>query len=155
MFVGNYISYGRESIFGFNSAKGQVVIIYVRVRGDIVARFRPRPAWENSWGAPRRVPGILPKFNRFGFIYWNTFEPPQTGFERAIGCGVPIWFAMLLLATLPAVEARRIVRNRRRNRRARLGLCVQCGYDLRASPDRCPECGKLRRAEPKEGYCHA
>jgi hypothetical protein len=52
---------------------------------------------------------------------------------------VPDWAVVLATGALPSVWlARRI----RRQRRA-AGLCPACGYDLRATPDRCPECGTI------------
>jgi hypothetical protein len=53
---------------------------------------------------------------------------------------VPAWAMALLLAVLPLVEALRLIGTRRR---ARIGLCPGCGYDLRAhaAGGRCPECG--------------
>lgn len=53
-------------------------------------------------------------------------------------CSVPTWLPLVLSAVLPsAVVASRV----RQSRRRRMHLCVICGYNLRATPDRCPECG--------------
>jgi hypothetical protein len=58
------------------------------------------------------------------------------------------WWLLFALVTLPAYPSasRALVRMRAQRRRARHGLCMKCGYDLRATPDRCPECGTASAA---------
>ncbi len=57
--------------------------------------------------------------------------------------------ATLLVATLmlPAAVTMSRLRASRRGRMRRLaGHCRRCGYDLRATPGRCPECGMVPAA---------
>jgi hypothetical protein len=50
---------------------------------------------------------------------------------------LPIWSLVTLVTLIWTTKAF----GREKRRRRRLGLCLNCGYDLRESPDRCPECG--------------
>jgi hypothetical protein len=51
-----------------------------------------------------------------------------------------------VLAVWPGGRIGLAVRRRRvRRRRVRAGRCAACGYDLRATPGTCPECGQERR----------
>lgn len=52
---------------------------------------------------------------------------------------LPLWIPALLLTIMPT---RMVFIRYRDRRRLRRGLCVCCGYDLRASTGRCPECGE-------------
>jgi hypothetical protein len=66
-----------------------------------------------------------------------------TAAEYELGESVvlPLWFLLVVSGILPAVGLVRRSGWWRKRSRVRRGLCVGCGYDLRASPGRCPECG--------------
>jgi hypothetical protein len=58
-----------------------------------------------------------------------------------LGFALPLWLVALCCLLPPAFWCVRVARHVTARRKARLGLCPACGYDLRATPERCPECG--------------
>jgi len=54
----------------------------------------------------------------------------------------PYWMIALPMMPLPLLQILGWQKGRRALRRRKRGLCETCGYDLRHSPGRCPECGR-------------
>ena len=52
---------------------------------------------------------------------------------------LPFWLPTLIFGLTVWIVGTPL--NRRRKRK-KLGLCLKCGYDLRGSAERCPECGE-------------
>lgn len=55
----------------------------------------------------------------------------------------PSWFLPLAFGILPAWWLPRRFRDGRARRRRARGQCGKCGYDVRATSGRCPECGTV------------
>jgi hypothetical protein len=81
------------------------------------ARMRVHPSWLNGLG------------------FFLMSQRPEWGFI------VPHWFFLLPLAALPGFGVTRWAR--RRHHRPTNQPCPACGYELRATPERCQECGKV------------
>ena len=63
--------------------------------------------------------------------------------QRRYAVYLPHWSVALVFGVPPARWLR--AARKRRRRRLNAGRCRRCGYDLRATPDRCPECGDAAR----------
>jgi hypothetical protein len=102
--------------------------------------------------ANARTPGVSPPtshwWNRAGFHLGKSREltecvdldHPEHSFTEVWCAALPHWSLVLPLALLPLYRLKGLVLPASR---PRLGHCRSCGYDLRATPTRCPECGRL------------
>jgi hypothetical protein len=80
------------------------------------------------------TPGDAYSWRHLAFIR----DDPEGNLRRT-GVIVPHWLAVAGTVALPTVRRAR----RRRSQQKTWGCCHACGYDLRATPGRCPECGKI------------
>jgi hypothetical protein len=92
-------------------------------------------------------------FTGFSFRHdAHTPRPEVGGYSfRSDQLFVPSWFMLLIMSIVAAIRAVRLaVIARTRLVRRRRGQCATCGYNLRASPGRCPECGASPHNPPLE-----
>jgi hypothetical protein len=99
----------------------------------------PNEEWPAKWQA---IIALESKMRTWGFAFENLDGIAYIPQLRMMA--VP-WPVLSLLFGAPSVFL--ILRARRRYRRFANNLCLTCGYDLRHSPERCPECGTARAAE--------
>ena len=76
---------------------------------------------------------------RGAFIYLGN---SITNYDRNWLAAVPLWFVARMFAIVPSI---RLIA-RRKLFPVNAGCCPNCGYDLRATPDRCPECRTIPAA---------
>lgn len=81
----------------------------------------------------------LAKFDFLGITFGGGWGKNSLLWNLAI----PYWILISLSLVLPSLFVWLAWRSRLESRRQSHGLCPQCGYDLRATPDCCPECGAV------------
>ena len=108
-------------------------IKYWMVSNGVLIRFVPLQGQPPHWF--------------WGGLNTSRFSPPvwsphllHNDFDQLLGFTLPLWIPTLVFG-ISLYLCRPLLSHRRRKRK-KLGLCVKCGYDLRASEDRCPECGE-------------
>ena len=139
--IGLLLSVGLWGVSYWNLVR----INYKRAMSVAQGGFESRDVFPHSLYIPMQIkpdgsvePLHLNRWSFSGFGGWQTRWLPE--FSRSPQhIYVPLWMPTASFGVMFA--SCRPLRIHRRRKRKKLGLCIKCGYDLRGSKGRCPECG--------------
>src|SRR5665213_110111 len=77
------------------------------------------------------------------FAYRGAFDFRSRTFGHALL--LPNWFFVMCTSGAPLLRFRKLLKRRKW---AATKRCLRCGYDLRETPERCPECGRVPPRKP-------
>ena len=147
-FDANFIGHGEG--LSLNTYRGRIIFcrglqlnVTSRWDEDFEKKYVNKPNWSRTTAAIDDM--SAPGGELSGLLGWLGFGDTETQYASEWRSSyryvsVPMWFIAIVTLVFPFVFTRKALRTKRRRKN---GLCLSCGYDLRGSGERCPECGNL------------
>jgi hypothetical protein len=115
----------------FAASQGTIVMARLNLFDTVL----PKHWVYSQFSPPGEMQKLIREFRVDGGRGFMWFHQQIGGIPTTI-VRMPLWFVVLAFSVVPT---RWVIRRRRQ--RVPAGHCQTCGYDLRETPQRCPECG--------------